>query len=289
MLSWMLQQDNQTNGILDEQQQAPSDTDEAEDTEVVPLRPAGAQVHHIRPSLRRGIRKLSRVWAHQEPVHIWNCWRKAEIMPREWHSLYQTPLEPMLQREDDELAPLIERVHLNPVLRMNAVEFVHDVCGENEREAVNEEEDRIPTASRGSPQSPRSRRRLDPSSSVASPLSPPRESMLSPPRQTMLSPPRATMLSPPRATMLSPPRATMLSPGRDSMLSPAHAPPSCGDSMSPSVHRPAAASPFSPTSVLPDLQESRAYPVTSDLSPWDDIQCAQDKSFVDLLDLDLNL
>ena len=46
-------------------------------------------------------------------------------------------------------------------MRMNAVEYVHDVCGENEREAVNSEEDRSPTVS-GSPMSPSRRRTREP-------------------------------------------------------------------------------------------------------------------------------
>ena len=153
-LRWMLQRDNIANGIIDAEQQAASDTDEEQDTEIVPIGEPNAPVHHIRPKLRRGIRKLARVWANLEPVHIWNCWRKAEIMPPEWHSLYAGPPEPLLEREYEELGLLIPQVHRDPVMRMNAVEYVHDVCGENEREAVNSEEDRSPPASRDSPLSP---------------------------------------------------------------------------------------------------------------------------------------
>ena len=45
---------------------------------------------------------------------------------------------------------LIAQVHSNPVMRMNAVEYVRDVSGENECEALNHEEDASPPASRRS-------------------------------------------------------------------------------------------------------------------------------------------
>ena len=66
----MLRQDNLHNGIINDLQQAPSDTDEEQDGEVVPVRPPGGQVHHIKHSLRRGFRKLAKVWANLESVHI---------------------------------------------------------------------------------------------------------------------------------------------------------------------------------------------------------------------------
>ena len=53
-------------------------------------------------------------------------------------------------------------------MRMNALDYVHDVCGENEREAVNSEEDRTPRASQDSPLSPPRGSRCE--SSFASPL-----------------------------------------------------------------------------------------------------------------------
>ena len=149
-LTWLLAQDNLANGIVDADEQAPSDSDEERDNEVVPLRQANTPVHHIKASVRRGIRKLSRVWRDIEPIHIWNCWRKAEIVPREWYSLYDAPADALMEREYNELGALIGRVHHNPQRRMNAIEYVHDVCGENEREAVNEEEDRSPTVSQAS-------------------------------------------------------------------------------------------------------------------------------------------
>ena len=102
-LRWMLAQDNLPNGIVDVEQQAASDTDEEQDNEVVPVRASNQPVHHIKTSLRRGIRKLARVWRSLEPVHIWYCWRKADIMPAAWHSLYQQPVEPILEREYQEL------------------------------------------------------------------------------------------------------------------------------------------------------------------------------------------
>ena len=114
----------------------------------MPVRASNNSVHHIRPSLRRGIRKLARVWANLEPVRIWNCWRKAEIMPLEWHSLFTPPTDALLAREYDELGSLIARVHPSPVMRMDALEYVYDVCGENEREALNSDEDGGPTGSR---------------------------------------------------------------------------------------------------------------------------------------------
>ena len=47
----------------------------------------------------------------------------------------------------EELGPLIQQVHRNLQMRMNVHEYVHDVCVENEKEAVNSEEDRSPSTS----------------------------------------------------------------------------------------------------------------------------------------------
>ena len=77
-------------------------------------------------------------------------------MPTKWHSLYASPTEPLLEWVYEELMALIQRAHINSMMRMNALEYVHDVCGEYEREAVNSVEDRTSTASRDSPLSPHS-------------------------------------------------------------------------------------------------------------------------------------
>ena len=166
-LRWVLSRDNLANGINDEEQQAASDSDEERDDEVVPVAAPGGQVHHIKASLRRGIRKLSRVWANLEPIHIWNCWRKSGIMPQEWENLYAGQAVPSLEREYEDLTALIQQVHLNPQNRMNAREYVHDVCGENEREAINSEEDRTPPPSADSVNCPSD------SPSVAPPMASP--------------------------------------------------------------------------------------------------------------------
>ena len=80
-LRWTLQQDNAANGIVRSDQQAPSDDDEAHDDEVVPMRDADAPLHTLKPSVRRGIRKLAKIWSEVEPVHIFNCSRKSDILP----------------------------------------------------------------------------------------------------------------------------------------------------------------------------------------------------------------
>ena len=146
-LRWMLAQDNLANGIVDAEQQAASDTDEEQDNERLPVRPANGAINQIKPSVRRGIRKLARVWRNVEPVHIFNCWRKTEIMPSEWLSLYEAPSQALLQGEYEELGHLIASVHANPIRQMNALEYVHDVCGENEREPLRPEEDGSPSSS----------------------------------------------------------------------------------------------------------------------------------------------
>ena len=57
------------------------------------------------------------------------------------------PSVALLQREYEELATLIPVVHPEPVGRMNALEYVKDVVGENEREAVLPEEEISPPPS----------------------------------------------------------------------------------------------------------------------------------------------
>ena len=79
-LRWMLAQDNLANRIVDAEQQAASDTYEEQDTGRLPVRPPYGHINQIKPSVSGGIRKLARVWQNVEPVHIFNCWRKAEIM-----------------------------------------------------------------------------------------------------------------------------------------------------------------------------------------------------------------
>ena len=150
-LRWTLKQDNLATGLVDAEQQAPSDDDEAQDDETVPVRDAGAPLHTLKPSVRRGIRKLSKIWHEVELVHIFNCWRKSEIIPHSWRNLYDVPAVAMLQREYEELGSLIPLAHHDTHLRMNALEYVHDVVGENEREALLPEEDITPPQSIDSP------------------------------------------------------------------------------------------------------------------------------------------
>ena len=69
-LKWMLAQGNLANGLVDEEQQAPSDSDEERDDKVVPVQAPSGPVHVIKPSVRRGIRKVAQVWANLEPVRI---------------------------------------------------------------------------------------------------------------------------------------------------------------------------------------------------------------------------
>ena len=57
--------------------------------------------------------------------------------------------EGVLEREYLALQPLIEQVHPRRQNRLNAAEFVHDVLGEMEREAVNSDEDQSEDAPSG--------------------------------------------------------------------------------------------------------------------------------------------
>ena len=117
--------DNAANGIVTVDQQAPSDDDEAQDDEMVPIRDADAPLHTLKPSVRRGIRTLAKIWSEVAPVHIFNCWRKSDILPEAWRNLYDVPAVALPQREYEELAALIPVVHPEPVGQMNALEYVH--------------------------------------------------------------------------------------------------------------------------------------------------------------------
>ena len=150
-LRWTLKQDNRANALVTPEQQTPSDDDEANDDEVVPVRDAEAPLHTLKPSIRRGIRKLTKIWNEVEPVHIFNCWRKSDIIPQGWRNLYDVPAVALLQQEYEELGSLIPLVHPDGHFRMNALEYVHDVVGENEREALVPEEDITPAQSTDSP------------------------------------------------------------------------------------------------------------------------------------------
>ena len=63
-------------------------------------------------------------------------------------NLYDVPVIAMLQQEFDELGALIPFVHPDVAGRMNALECVHDIMGEIEREHVLSEEDITPPPSR---------------------------------------------------------------------------------------------------------------------------------------------
>ena len=52
-----------------------------------------------------------------------------------------------MQAEYEELGHLIATVHSNPILRMNALEYVHDVCGENEQGPLMSDEEASPSSS----------------------------------------------------------------------------------------------------------------------------------------------
>ena len=93
-------------------------------------------LHRIKPSYRRGIRHVARIWNGVQPRHITNCWRRSGIVPEEWTATLAAE-EGVLEQEFQVLQPLIEQVHPSRVNRLNACEFVHDVLGEMEREAVN--------------------------------------------------------------------------------------------------------------------------------------------------------
>ena len=62
--------------------------------------------------------------------------------------MYDAPATGMLQQEYDDLISL---VHPDSQNRMNALEYVHDVVGQNERKAVLPEEDITPPQSIDSP------------------------------------------------------------------------------------------------------------------------------------------
>ena len=98
------------------------------------------RLHRIKPSYRRGIRHLAGIWREVGPRHITNCWRRAGIVPESW-MIGPGVKEGVLEREYLALQPLIEQVHPHRQNRLNAAEFVHDVPGEMEREAVNSDED----------------------------------------------------------------------------------------------------------------------------------------------------
>ena len=59
-----------------------------------------------------------------------------------------------LEAEYEELGQQIPRVHPEKEGRMNAMEYVHDVMGENERQALCSDEPSPPSSPEGTPQSP---------------------------------------------------------------------------------------------------------------------------------------
>ena len=141
-LSWILNQDAAAN----EGERADADSD-AEDAG--PVIGPDTSLAHIKPSIRRGIRHLSDIWSGVQPRHITACSRRAGIVPAAWTPTAINDAD-ALEQEYVSLQPLIERVAPDPHRRMNAMEFVHDVVGENEREDVNSDEG--PSSTKTSPQ-----------------------------------------------------------------------------------------------------------------------------------------
>ena len=137
-LRWLIHLDHRATCRRNLNRPPPEDVSDPEDavvevTEDTPL-------HRIKPSYRRGIRHLARIWHAVQPRHIANCWRRAGIVP-ESRTVGPAVEEGILEREYEVLQPLIEQVHPHRRNRLNAAEFVHDVPGEMEREAVNSDED----------------------------------------------------------------------------------------------------------------------------------------------------
>ena len=62
-------------------------------------------------------------------------------------NLYNVLVVAILQQEFNELGALIPFVHRDVAGRMNALEYVHDIMGENEREHVLPEDDITPPPS----------------------------------------------------------------------------------------------------------------------------------------------
>ena len=142
-LHWVLSQDNRANGITTAT--AMSDSDEERDKEVVAVPAADAPLHRLKRSVRRGIKKLANIWSEIEPTHITNCWRRADIVPQHWCNTLPLGETSLLQQELEALGDLIPRAHPDPHTRMNAMEFIHDVTGENERDPLTLNEDVSPT------------------------------------------------------------------------------------------------------------------------------------------------
>ena len=98
-LRWTLRQDNAANGIDNAEQQALSDDDEARDDEVVPVGDADVPLHTLKPSIRRRICKLAKIWKEVEPVHIFNLLAEERDTASSWRNLYAVPAAALLQRE----------------------------------------------------------------------------------------------------------------------------------------------------------------------------------------------
>ena len=152
-LRWLIDLDHRATARPQMNRPPPEEDSDPEDappemTEDTPL-------HRIKPTYRRGIRHIAKIWSDVQPVHIMNCWRRAGIVPAAW-----TPTTPadetLLEAEYIQLQPLIEQVHPSRRNRLNAVEFVHDVPGEMERENVNSDEENSDETSANQAMSPES-------------------------------------------------------------------------------------------------------------------------------------
>ena len=122
----------------------PSDDDKAQDDEVVPTVEPGCDISKVKPSTRSGVRKLHRIWGSIEAIHIHNCWIKADIIPRSWNrEAKASQAYGILEMEYE--SRLIPKVHPSRENRMNSMEFVHDIVGENERGALETDEPSPPS------------------------------------------------------------------------------------------------------------------------------------------------
>ena len=137
-LRWLIDLDHRATARRNLNRPPPEDLSDPDDA--VQEVTAETPLHRLKPSYRRGIRNIARIWRDVEPVHITNCWRRAGIVPESWTATGFIE-EGLLQREYTMLQPLIEQVHPSRRNRLNAVEFVHDVPGEMEREDVNSDEE----------------------------------------------------------------------------------------------------------------------------------------------------